>query len=175
MKSTVEHVKYQLPNGSTRVRYLLEIIMCDNTALMAKKIQHPMWSGSQQEAIRLWKAVAFILPACPMALCLARGEFIVTQKNAGISAMTLNEGIGCTGVKLWWYPRKEFAASSQEQKNELREFTNSNAERKKKDTSARKIKEEVLLLRNKRRPPTPLILISYQNDMLAKLRPLLTN
>ena len=38
--------------------------------------------------------------------------------------MTLKEGIGCTGIELWWYPRKEFADLTEKQKDELREFTN---------------------------------------------------
>ena len=51
--------------------------------------------------------------------------------------MTLKEGIGRIGVKLRWYVRKEFAALSEEQKDELREFTNSAAGKKQKDASAR--------------------------------------
>ena len=65
------------------------------------------------------QAVAFLLLACPVALCLARGgDSIVDNKTAGISSITLKEGMGRTGVKLRWYPRKEFAALSEEQKDE---------------------------------------------------------
>ena len=105
MKSAAEHVEYQLPNGPTRVRYLLEIIKCDNAALMARisNIQYDQDpDGKLQD---FGKAVAFFLLACPMALCLARRESIVTKKTAEISTMTLKEGMGCTGVKLRWYPR----------------------------------------------------------------------
>ena len=45
------------------------------------------------------QAVAFLLPACPVALCLARGgDNIVDNKTAGVSAMTLKQGIGSTEV-----------------------------------------------------------------------------
>ena len=46
------------------------------------------------------KAVAFLLPACPVALRLARGGEIVDNKTAGVSAMALKQGIGSTGVEL---------------------------------------------------------------------------
>ena len=46
------------------------------------------------------KAVAFILPACPVALRIARGVPITENKTTGISTMALKEGIGRTGVKF---------------------------------------------------------------------------
>ena len=83
------------------------------------------------------KAVVILLLACPVALHIARGGEIVDNKATGISAMTLKEGVGRTGVELRWYPRKEFASLSEEQKNKLREFTNSTADKKQKDASDR--------------------------------------
>ena len=52
------------------------------------------------------KAVAFLLPACPVAICIAKGGELVDKKTAGISSITLKEGVGRTGVELRWYPRK---------------------------------------------------------------------
>lgn len=65
-----------------------------------------------------------------MALCIASGEAIVENKAAGISTMTLKNGIGVTGVELRWYPRKEYATLSDEQKNVLKEFKNTDAQKK---------------------------------------------
>ena len=39
--------------------------------------------------------------------------------------MTLKDRIGKTGVKLWWYPRTEYAELSDEQKEELKKFKGS--------------------------------------------------
>ena len=47
------------------------------------------------------QAVAFLLPACPVALRLARGgDSIYDNKTAGMSSITLKEGMGRTGVEL---------------------------------------------------------------------------
>ena len=46
--------------------------------------------------------------------------------------MTLKQGIGTTGVELRFYPRKEYASLSTEQKDELREFSKSAAGKKQK-------------------------------------------
>ena len=70
-----------------------------------------------------------------MALCAARGEDTVAIKTAGISAMALKKGIRTTGVKLQFYPRKEYVALSTEQKDELKEFAKSAAGQKQKAAS----------------------------------------
>ena len=95
-------------------------------ARIANNIQCDQESDKKLHNYKL--AVVFLLPAYPVALCLARGEPIVDNKTTRISTMTLKEGISRNGVKLWWYPRKEFTALSEKQKHELREFTNPAAE-----------------------------------------------
>ena len=100
MKSVSEHVSFQLPNKSTRVRAVLDTIKSTDSLLMARiaNIQCDQDPGGKLHDFE--QCVAFLLPACPMALRAARGEDTVANKTAGISAMTLKRGIGTTGVKL---------------------------------------------------------------------------
>ena len=46
------------------------------------------------------KAVAFLLLACPVVLRIAKGRELVDNKTAGISSITLKEGVGRTRVEL---------------------------------------------------------------------------
>ena len=137
MISASEHVSYQLPNQSTRVRYLLDTIKCTDSLLMARIANIQCDQDALGKLHDFEKAVAFLLPACPLARRLATAGEIVEHKTAGISSMTLKEGVGSTGVEFRWYPRKEFAALTGDQKDELREFTNSTAGKKQKEASAR--------------------------------------
>ena len=71
-----------------------------------------------------------------MALCITRGEPIAENKTTKISIIALKKSIGWTGVEFRWYPRKELAALTEEQKDELREFTNLAAGKKQKEANA---------------------------------------
>ena len=93
-------MSYQLPNKSIMVHYLLDRIKCTNPALLAKITNIQCDQDSNRKQHDFEKAVAFILPAFLVALCLARGELIVVNKTAEISIITLDEGIGQSGVKL---------------------------------------------------------------------------
>ena len=138
MKSASEHVSYQLPNQLTRVCHLLDTIKCTNLLLMARIANIQCDQDPKGKLHNFEKAVAFLLPACPVALRqAARGREIVDDKTTGSSSMTLKEGVGRTGVDFRWYPRKDFAVLTEEQKDELREFTSSTAGKKQKDASAR--------------------------------------
>ena len=132
MKNALQHVSFQLPNHSTRVRHLLDTIKCTDLLLMARIANIHCDQDPEGKLHDFEQAVAFLLPACPVALRLAKGGEIVDNKTAGISAMTLKQGIGTTGVELRFYPRKEYASLSTEQKDELREFTKSAAGKKQK-------------------------------------------
>ena len=138
MKSALEHVSYQLPNQSTRVRFLLDTIKCTDSLLMARIANIQCDQDPKEKLYDFEKAIAFLLLACPVALRIARrGDSIVDNKATEISAMTLKEGVGRTGVKLRWYPRKSFAALSEEQKDKLRKFTNSAVGKKQKEANTR--------------------------------------
>ena len=114
MKNAAQHVNFQLPNQSTRVRALLDTIKSTDSLLMARIANIHCDQDAKGKLHDFEQCVAFLLPACPMALRAARGEETVVNKNAGIGAMTLKKGIGSTGVKLRFYPRKKFAALSGE-------------------------------------------------------------
>ena len=131
-------MSYQLSNQSTRVRYLLDTIKCINSLLMARIANIQCDQNSMGKLHDFEKAVAFLLPACPLAKRLATAGEIVENKTAGISSMTLKEGVGSTGVEFRWYPRKEFAALTGNQKDELREFTNLTAGKKQKASTRSK-------------------------------------
>ena len=141
MKSALEHVSFQLPSQSTRVCTLLDTIKCTDSLLMARIANIQCDQDPKGKLHDFEKAVAFLLLACLVALCVAKGGAkggeIVDNKTAGISSITLKEGVGRTGIKLRWYPRKEFTALTEEQKDDLREFTNSTAGKKQKEASAR--------------------------------------
>ena len=80
MESVVEHVGFQLPNQSTMVRYLLDTIECKDALLMTgvANIQCDLDLNRKLHNYKL--AMVFLLPACPVALCLARGEPIAEIK-----------------------------------------------------------------------------------------------
>ena len=133
MKSASEHVSFQLPNQLTRVRHLLDTIKCTDLLLMARIANIHYDQDPKGKLHDFEQAAAFLLSACPVTLCLVRGgDNIVENKTAGVGAMTLKEGFGSTGVELRFYPRKEYATLSEEQKDELREFTKSAAGKKQK-------------------------------------------
>ena len=106
MKRVMEHVDFQLPNQSTMAHYLLDTINCSDYLLIACVANIQCDQDLKGELHDHKLAVVFLLPACTVVLCLAKREPIAENKTAGISTMTLKEGIGQTGVEFLWYPRK---------------------------------------------------------------------
>ena len=83
IKSASEHVSSQLPNQSTRVCSLLDTFKCTNSLLMARIANIQCDQDPKGKLHDFEKAVAFLLPACPVALRIAKGGEIVNNKTAG--------------------------------------------------------------------------------------------
>ena len=74
MKSASEHVSYQLPNQSTKVRYLLDTIKYTDSLLMARIANIHCGQDPKGKLHDFEKAVAFLFPVYPVALRSARGD-----------------------------------------------------------------------------------------------------
>ena len=138
MKSAAEHIQYQLPNESTKVQYLLDTIKCNDPDLRAQMANINFDDDPNGKQHNFELTVAYIMPTCPVALCIARRDPIVDNKTASAGSMTLKDGIDRTGVELRWYPRAEYAELSDKQRGELKEFKSSAAGKKQIAANAKK-------------------------------------
>ena len=71
------------------VLYLLDTIKCTNPLLMARVADIQCDQNPNRKLHDFELAVAFLLPACPIGLCLARREPIAENKTARINTITL--------------------------------------------------------------------------------------
>ena len=130
MEAAGTHVPYQLPNGHTRVGYLLDSIETSDAELQAS-----MASIRQDRSIDglrndFEKAVALLLPADPVAKKAAatgvkRGNANISgSEGAEATKVTISgvkSGRGSeTGVHLRYYTLSEYKNLPNDQKNELR-------------------------------------------------------
>ena len=136
MVSCSQHVEFQLPNGHTRVGYLLDAIENNDAQLQAAmaNVRDDTGDGTAANPGKrndFELAVAYILPSDPVA----RKRTITNKRGAAeISALggASNDkngagfgdkpGIGSTGVHLRWHSPKEFKQLSKKQKRELFEW-----------------------------------------------------
>ena len=116
-----EHVTVQLPNGTTRVRYLLDNIECGDAELLASiaNVRKDTVMVSDFES-----AVAYILPSDPVAkrLITSKGK----RMHADISSVDgsgIKSGIGPkTGVELRYHTTDEYENLSVGERAELSEW-----------------------------------------------------
>lgn len=133
------HVAFQLPNETTRVRYLMEAIQCPDAELQASLAAIRMdTAGPTAKRNHFENAASFLLPSDPvMKKRKLNGE---RGTNATVSAVTgsgkLKVGTGKTGVQFRYYPRKEYRKLNDDQRAEL------NAWREKNDPDRKKRRAE---------------------------------
>ena len=134
MAEAASHVTVQLPTEHSRVGYLLDNITSTDPSLMAAiasvKIETNLMRDNFEEA------VAFILPSDPYT----RSNNRFNRDVARISDTNAlkNSQMSKTGVDLRWHTRSEYAQLSQEQKQELYEWQQSNTDAFEKSREASK-------------------------------------
>ena len=119
LTEAAEHIDYQLPNNRTRVTQFLDSVTCIDPELLAAIAAVKQDDPGMRDSFEL--AMTYIAPNDPVA----RKKQANKRPAAEISA-TFGEGSlqkqGATGVELRWYKRKEFAALTDAQKEELKSW-----------------------------------------------------
>jgi hypothetical protein len=121
------HVAYQLPNEQTRVKYLLDSIRgCNDPGVQARiaNIEGDDLPTGKRNTFE--DSVTHLLPADPV-----NDNNKTRRSNGGgnqavISGVTIQSGKGKSGVNLHWHPMKEYKALSDNQREELKAWRDSN-------------------------------------------------
>ena len=135
MTECAQHFPFQLPNDSTRVRYLLDAIENDDPKLQAAIANVNDDTAVNGKRHNFDLCAAYILPQCPVAKRRTTSE---KRSAAQISTATAEKetstkkppsekkGIGSTGVHLRYHKPGEYNKLTPEQRKELQEWrTNS--------------------------------------------------
>ena len=147
MVQCAEHVDYQLPNGHSRVGYLLDAIETSDPRLQAAMESVRSDTGPTGMSSDFEAAVAHLLPSCPVARKKAANKRPSNQissvetengdSKAVVGAFGGKVGKGSkTGVQLRYHTKKEYSTLSQEEKEELSEWRISTGQKKPKDSGA---------------------------------------
>ena len=136
LEACAEHVNFQLPNGHSRVGYLLQGIHCSDAELQAAMASIKADKADDGMRNNFEAAAAHLLPADPVARKRAaigtkRGSAQISDTTAldtvaDIGATQAKPSIGNTGVHLRYYKASEYKKLSEEQKAELREWRHNN-------------------------------------------------
>ena len=123
MQTCSLHVDFQLPNGHTRVGYLLDAIECDDASLQAAMAKVEEDDGPDGKRNNFETAASHLLPKDPVVkkrlLAAKRSAAQISEVDAGDGGS--KTGIGYTGVHFRYHTPSEFNALTQAQKSELRE------------------------------------------------------
>jgi hypothetical protein len=127
MEAASQHVSYQLPNGHSRVGYLLASIENNDAGLQAAMANINSDQGVDGMRLDFEKAVAHMLPYCPVAkkktVGNKRGAADISEVNAEVSSFGSKSGRGAkTGVHLRFYAFPEYKKLSAAEKEELFEW-----------------------------------------------------
>lgn len=112
------HITVSVPNDSQRVEYLIDSINCTDNSLQAVIGLIRANTNNMRNDFEL--ASSALIEVDPYKRSSKSGG---NQREASINAIDFSAGRGPkTNVDLRWYPRKEFKALSNEQKDELKEW-----------------------------------------------------
>ena len=134
MERASEHIAFNVPNGTSRVRYLLNSIESDNPTLCSCK------TTIQADSIKkndFEKAVDFLLTNAP------KSKVNQTHKISAIKSTKKTGKKGKvktgpkTGVELRFYKRKEWMDLTQEQRDECIEIRRESREKRKLEDAER--------------------------------------
>ena len=139
MEQCAEHAEFQLPNGQTRVKYLLDAILCNDAPLQAAMdmVRNDDVPGGKMRDFE--SAASCLLPHDPApkqkgAVGTKRDHGLVSEAKLEVSSSTSGKppSIGKTGVEFRCCKKDEFRKLSKEQREELIEHRKSNNQPKKK-------------------------------------------
>ena len=117
LNECANHITVSVPDQSQRVEYLIDSIACnDNTLQAAIGLVRANTNNMRHD---FEAAASALIEVDPFKRGNKSGG---TQRTANISAIDFSAGRGSTGVDLRWQPNKEFKKLPEEQKNELREW-----------------------------------------------------
>lgn len=131
MEACAEHIEYQLPNGHSRVGFLLDAIQCSDAGLQAAMASVKIATAPGGMRSDFEAAASFLLPYDPVAKKRAgkRGasqiSALETETTEAMAAVTIGKkknGIGKTGVHLRYHKAEEYAALNKAQRMELYEY-----------------------------------------------------
>ena len=121
LEEASQHLNFQLPNEHTRVGYLLNNIQNSDPALQAALASIRQDKDGLRNKFE--DAVAILIPVDPFVQNKAHKR----TTSYEISSVVTNNGRGSkSGVELRWHKPNEYKALTHEQKDELREWQNSN-------------------------------------------------
>lgn len=111
-----DHINNQVPDDPQRVEYLIDSITCQDSALQAAIGNIRADSNGMRSDFE--SAASHIMEVDPYKRTM-RNNGRPSNRSAQISDARFTAGRGGTGVDLRWYPRSEFLALPDEQKDEL--------------------------------------------------------
>jgi hypothetical protein len=121
------HVDYQLPNERTRVKYLLDSIRgCNDPGVQARIANIEGDDSSTGKRNQFEDSVTHLLPADPVVENNKNRRSREGNKQTVIAGVTIQSGKGKSGVDLRWHPMKEYKSLSDDQRDELKAWRNSN-------------------------------------------------
>ena len=127
---SAEHVQYQLPNEHSRVGFLLEVIQCSAPGLQAAMASIKTDNGLEGMRNNIEATAAHLLPYDPVAKKRSSGQKRGSAQISSVMdpspATTMTPSIGKTGVHLRYYKTGEYRNLSNEQKEELKEWSANN-------------------------------------------------
>ena len=151
MQACAEHIQYQLPNGHSRVGFLLDAIQTSDAGLQAAMASIRTDDGPDGMRNDFEQSAAHLLPYDPVAKKHATGSSkrgsaevsAVSFEMTDVAAFGTKPGIGKSGAHFRYYDKSEYSKLTKERKTELREWQNKGgAERGRSDARTKKAKFE---------------------------------
>ena len=149
MQACAEHIQYQLPNGHSRVGFLLDAIQTSDASLQAAMASIRTDDGPDGMRNDFEQSAAHLLPYDPVAKKHAAGSSkrgsaevsAVSFETTDVAAFGTKPGIGKSGVHFRYYDKSEYSKLTKEQRTELREWrSKGGAEWGRSDAKAKKAK-----------------------------------
>ena len=141
-------IQYQLPNGHSRVGFLLDAIQTSDAGLQAAMASIRTDDGPDGMRNDFEQSAAHLLPYDPVAKKHAAGSskrgsaevLAVSFETTDVAAFGTKPGIGKSGVHFRYYDKSEYSKLMKEQKTELCEWRKGGAEQGRSDARTKKAK-----------------------------------
>ena len=149
MQACAEHIQYQLPNGHSRVGFLLDAFQTSDAGLQAAMASIRTDDGPNGMCNDFEQSAAHLLPYDPVARKHATGSSkrgsaevsAVSYEATDVAAFGTKPGIGKSGVHFRYYDKSEYSKLTKEQKTELGEWRSKGGEEQGRgDAKAKKAK-----------------------------------
>jgi hypothetical protein len=127
MQQCAEHITFQLTSEHTRVGYLLDAIQTSDAGLQTAIAAVRMVDKPTEKRNYFEKMATYIVPYDPVSKKRQTGEGRQVSNVSGVdgevpSGFGSKQGIGKTGIHLWYYTKVEYEELPVDQCNKLREW-----------------------------------------------------